>query len=627
MEDNKVVKKREEINLEDKWKLEKIYANEDAWEKDFNILKKESPKLREFAGKLNDKEEILKYLELNEKVSRLGETLYVYAHMKSDEDTSNQKYQSYMNKIDAFMAEFASYGAFFVPEILALPDEFIKDLIKNDERFKIYEFMLMDILKEKPHILTKEMEELLALASDCLDAPSSIHNMLTNADMSFGNIKDEDGDEVELTEGNYSSFIKSKDRSVREAAFKRLFGEYKKFDNTLATTLTSSVKSFNFSARVRKYESPIEASLSPNDIPVSVYENAIKTINDNLSSLHRYVKIKKKLLGLEQMHMYDLYVPIIEVEKEKISFDEGVKIANEGLKPLGEEYLNLFNEGINSGWIDKYENKGKRGGAYSWGGYDTMPYVLLNYHNELNDVSTLVHEMGHSLHSYYSRKTQPYYYAGYTLFCAEVASTTNEALLIHYLIEKEQDKKKKLYLINQELEQIRTTVFRQLMFAEFELYTHNALNAGEALTAADYSAKWHELNANYFGPDMVVDEDIDMEWARIPHFYSDFYVYQYATGYAAASAFANAILEGKENAVEKYKGFLKAGGSKYPIDILKDAGVDMTTSEPLEATIHRFNEVLDRLEEFELENFNDIKRGSYRVPFLLLFVIKIYSQY
>ena len=598
MEDNKVVKKREEINLEDKWKLEKIYANEDAWEKDFNILKKESPKLREFAGKLNDKEEILKYLELNEKVSRLGETLYVYAHMKSDEDTSNQKYQSYMNKIDAFMAEFASYGAFFVPEILALPDEFIKDLIKNDERFKIYEFMLMDILKEKPHILTKKMEELLALASDCLDAPSSIHNMLTNADMTFGNIKDEDGDEVELTEGNYSSFIKSKDRSVREAAFKRLFGEYKKFDNTLATTLTSSVKSFNFSARVRKYESPIEASLSPNDIPVSVYENAIKTINDNLSSLHRYVKIKKKLLGLEQMHMYDLYVPIIEVEKEKISFDEGVKLANEGLKPLGEEYLNLFNEGINSGWIDKYENKGKRGGAYSWGGYDTMPYVLLNYHNELNDVSTLVHEMGHSLHSYYSRKTQPYYYAGYTLFCAEVASTTNEALLIHYLIEKEQDKKKKLYLINQELEQIRTTVFRQLMFAEFELYTHNALNAGEALTAADYSAKWHELNANYFGPDMVVDEDIDMEWARIPHFYSDFYVYQYATGYAAASAFANAILEGKENAVEKYKGFLKAGGSKYPIDILKDAGVDMTTSEPLEATIHRFNELLDMLEEF-----------------------------
>ena len=598
MENNKTIKKREEIKSEDKWKLEKVYANEDACEKDFNLLKEESPKLKEFAGKLNDKEEILKYLELNEKVSRLGEVLYVYAHMKSDEDTSNQKYQAYMNKIDAFMAEFASYGAFFVPEILSLPDGFIEELIKTDERFKFYEFMLMDILKEKPHILTKDMEELLALASDCLDAPSSIHNMLTNADMSFGDIKDEDGDEVELTEGNYSSFIKSKDRKVREAAFNRLFAEYKRFDNTLATTLTSSVKSFNFSARVRKYSSPLEASLAPNDIPVSVYENAIKTINNNLSSLHKYVSIKKKLLGLDEMHMYDLYVPIIEIEKQNIPFDEGVKIANEALQPLGEEYLNLFNEGINSGWIDKYENKGKRGGAYSWGGYDTMPYVLLNYHNELNDVSTLVHEMGHSLHSYYSRKNQPYYYSGYTLFCAEVASTTNEALLIHYLIEKEQDKKKKLYLINQELEQIRTTVFRQLMFAEFELYTHNALNEGEALTAADYSAKWHELNVKYFGPDMVVDEAIDMEWARIPHFYSDFYVYQYATGYAAASSFANAILEGKENAVEKYKGFLKAGGSKYPIDILKDAGVDMTTPAPLEATIHRFNELLSMLEEF-----------------------------
>lgn len=597
MDDNKILKKREEISIEDKWKLDKIYSSQEAWEKDFEVLKEESPKLKEFAGKLNDKEEILKYLELNEKVSRLGETIYVYAHMKSDEDTGNQKYQGYMNKIDTFMAEFASYGAFFVPEILSLPDGFITDLINNDERFKLYEFMLKDILKEKPHILTKDMEELLALASDCLDAPSSIHSMLTNADMTFGNIKDEDGDEVELTEGNYSGFIKSKDRRIREEAFKTLFGEYKKYENTLATTLTSSVKGFNFSARVRKYNSPLEASLAPNDIPVSVYENAIKTIDNNLSSLHRYIRLKKKLLGLDEMHMYDLYVPAIEAESQKISFEEGVSLANEGLKPLGEEYLSVFNEGINSGWIDKYENKGKRGGAYSWGGYDTMPYVLLNYHYQLNDVSTLVHEMGHSLHSYYSRKYQPYYYAGYTLFCAEVASTTNEALLIHYLIEKEQDKKKKLYLINQELEQIRTTVFRQLMFAEFELYTHNALNNGEALTAADYSSKWSEINKKYFGPDMIVDEEINMEWSRIPHFYSDFYVYQYATGYAAASAFANAILEGKENAVEKYKGFLKAGGSKYPIDILKDAGVDMTTSAPLEATIHRFNELLDMLEE------------------------------
>ena len=594
--DSKTLKKREEISEEYKWKLNKIFSTDEEWEKEFEVLKQESPKLQEFSGKLNDKEEILKYFEFNEKISREGEKLYVYAHMKCDEDTSNQKYQGMMNKIDAFMAEFASYGAFFVPEILSLKDGFIEDLIKNDDRFKQYEFLLLDILKEKPHILTKEMEQLLALASDCLDAPSSIHNMLTNADMKFGKIKDEDGDLIELTEGNYSSFIKSKDRTVRKEAFEELFNQYKKLENTFATTLSSSIKSFNFSSKVRNYATPLNASLDPLSIPVSVYENAIKTLNDNMESLHRYVRIKKKLLGLDEIHMYDLYVPVIEIPKENVPYEEAINIANKALKPLGEEYLSIFNQGIKDGWIDIYQNKGKRGGAYSWGGYDTMPYVLLNYNNELNDVSTFVHEMGHSLHSYYSRKNQSYYYAGYSLFCAEVASTTNESLLIHYLIDIEKDPKKKLYLINQELEQIRTTVFRQLMFAEFELYTHNELFNGNSLTAEDYNAKWLELNKKYFGPDMVVDEDIAIEWARIPHFYTDYYVYQYATGYAAASAFSKSILEGKEGAVDKYKGFLKMGGSKYPIDILKIAGVDMTTSAPLEATIARFNELLDMLE-------------------------------
>jgi oligoendopeptidase F len=441
------------------------------------------------------------------------------------------------------------------------------------------------------------MEELLAAASDCLDAPAAIHNILTNADMTFGKIKDEEGKEVELTEGNYSSFIKSKNKVVRKDAFLKLFGEYDKLKNTLATSLTASIKTYNFSSRVRKYNSALESSLNPNNIPVEVYKNAVKVINDNLDSLHRYVKIKKKLLGLEEIHMYDLYVPVIELPKEKIEFNAGVDIVLEALKPLGKEYLEIFNSGINDGWIDIYENKGKKGGAYSWGAYDTMPYVLLNYNNELNDVSTLAHEMGHSIHSYYSRKEQAYYYANYTLFCAEVASTTNESLLIHYLIEKEKDEKKKLYLINQELEQIRTTVFRQLMFAEFELYTHETLEQGMPLTAEDYNKVWHDLNVKYFGNEMIVDKEIDVEWSRIPHFYSDFYVYQYATGYAAASAFSKSILEGKENAVEKYKGFLKAGGSDYPINILKNAGVDMTTNGPIEATIKRFNELLDMIEK------------------------------
>ncbi|GEA29332.1 oligoendopeptidase F [Clostridium diolis] len=590
------LKKREEIEDKFKWKVDKIYKSIEDWEKDFEDVKNEAVKLKDFSGKLVNGEAILDYLKFNEKVSRKAENLFIYAHLKCDEDTSNTTYQSLMSKVDIYMAELASYTAFFVPEILSLDDSFIKSEINRLDGLKQFEFLIEDILKEKPHILSKEMEELLAAASDCLDAPSAIHNILTNADMTFGKIEDEDGNEVELTEGNYSSFIRGKNREVRKAAFERLFGEYDKLKNTLATSLSASIKTFNFSSRVRKYNNALEASLKPNNIPLEVYKNAIKVINNNLDSLHRYVKIKKKLLGLDEIHMYDLYVPVIEIPKEKIEFNDGVNIVLKALSPLGTEYLDIFKSGVNNGWIDIYENKGKRGGAYSWGGYDTMPYVLLNYNNELGDVSTLAHEMGHSIHSYYSRKEQTYYYANYTLFCAEVASTTNESLLIHYLIENEKDEKKKLYLINQELEQIRTTVFRQLMFAEFELYTHETLEKGIPLTAEDYNKAWHDLNVKYFGNEIVIDKEVDVEWSRIPHFYSDFYVYQYATGYAAASAFSKAILDGKENAVEKYKGFLKSGGSDYPINILRNAGVDMTTDAPIEATIKRFNELLDMID-------------------------------
>jgi len=597
MSDLKVLKKREEIDDRYKWKIDKIFATDGEWEEAFKKLQKEAPSLKKFEGKLNNEENIKAFLDKYVELGILAETIYVYAHLKCDEDTSNSKYQTMMNKVDAYMAEYASYTAYFVPEILSQDEEFIRNIIINTESLKLYKFMFEGILKEKPHILSKAEEELLASVSDCLEAPSAIHNMLSNADMKFGNIIDEDGEEVELTEGNYSAFIKSKNRKVRRDAFETLFNRYKDLENTFATTLSSSIKNFNFGAKVRKYNSALEASLKPNDIPVEVYKNAVKTIDENLKSLHRYVSLKKKLLGLDEMHMYDLYVPVIEIPKEHIEFDKAVEMVVEGLNPLGNEYLDIFKSGVEEGWIDIYQNKGKRGGAYSWGGYETLPYVLLNYNYELNDVSTLAHEMGHSIHSYYSRKEQPYIYAGYTLFCAEVASTTNEALLIHHLINKEEDKRKKLYLINQELEQIRTTVFRQLMFAEFELYTHESLEKGIPLTAEDYNKAWHELNVKYFGPEMVVDNDIDIEWARIPHFYSDFYVYQYATGYAAASAFAKAILDGEENAVPKYIDFLKSGGSDYPIDILKKAGVDMTTSKPLEATIERFNELLDMLDK------------------------------
>lgn len=597
MSEVKKLRIRDEIPESDKWRIDKIYETPAKWNEELNKLKEEAPKLKDFEGKLGNKEDLKAFLLLNEKLSRKLGKLYVYAHMRSHEDTSNPEMQSLVNKIDPYSAEFSSYTAYFVPEILSLKEGTIENFINEDKDLKQYKIYFEMILNEKPHILSKEVESVLASVSDCLGAPESIYSMLTNSDMTFGEIVDESSRKVELTEGNYISFIKSKDRKVREAAFKLLFGTYKKYENTLATSLTSSIKNFVFESKTRKYNSSLEASLKPNNIPVEVYYNALKTVDENMDALHRYVRIKKKLLNLEEIHMYDLYVPVIECKKEHLEYKDAISLVEEGLKPLGKEYLDIFNEGINEGWIDVYENKGKRSGAYSWGSYDTMPYVLLNYNYELNDASTLAHEMGHSIHSYYTRKTQPYIYGDYSLFCAEVASTTNEILLIHHLIEKETDKNKKLYLINQELEQIRTTVFRQLMFAEFELKTHEAIENGESLTSEVLCKMWKDINIKYFGEDMNVDEEISIEWARILHFYSDFYVYQYATGYAAASSFANSILSKGEEAVEKYKGFLKAGGSMYPIDTLKMAGVDMTTSKPLKDTLDRFNELLDMLEE------------------------------
>lgn len=597
MAEVKKIKTREEIPQEYKWKVDKIYENVEQWEKDFENLKSIVPEISNYVGKLGEGKHLLEYLKLDEKVSRLAGKLAVYAHLKSDENTANSTYQALRDKIFTYIAEIGSAQAFFIPEILSLPDGDVEKELETTPELKMYDFLLRDILRKKPHVLTKEKEELMAAVSDCLNAPDRIFSMLSDADMTFKIIKDEEGNDIELTESNYGSFIQSRDRRVRKDAFKGLFDTYNKYKNTFAASLTSSIKNFIFISKTRNYACALECSLKPNNIPLEVYYNTVDTINKNLNSLHRYVKIKKKLLGLDEIHMYDLYVPIIDTPKENIEFEKAVETVKEGLKPLGDEYISIFEEGIKEGWIDIYPNKGKRGGAYSSGDYDTMPYVLLNYDFKLNDVSTLAHEMGHSIHSYYSRKNQPYIYSDYSLFVAEVASTTNESLLINYLIDKEQDKNKKLYLINQQLEQIRTTVFRQVMFAEFEKITHESIEKGNPLTSEDLSKIWHDLNVKYFGEDMIVDEEIDIEWARIPHFYRDFYVYQYATGYAAANSFAKEILEKGESAVSSYKGFLKSGSSDYPINVLKKAGVDMTTPKPLEDTIKRFNELLDMLEQ------------------------------
>jgi len=591
------LKTRDEIDSACKWKVENLYKTSMLWEEDFEILKTKAPKMLRFSGKLDSAENLLSFLENNVEIERLLDKLLVYAHLRGDEDTAKAEFQVLKNKIDAYGAEVSSFTAFFIPELLSLSEGAVDEAINKLPGLKVYEFYLKDILDQKAHTLSAEGEKLLASVSDCLNAPGNIFSMLTDADMTFPNIKDEKGNEVEFTEGNYSSFIKSKDRRVRKDAFETLFGTYKGFSNTLTTALTSSIKNFIFNSKTRNYASALESSLKPNNIPVEVYQNVVDTINNNLSSLHKYVSLKKKLLGLDEIHMYDLYVPIVEAEEDHIKYEDAVSIALEGIKPLGQEYLDIFKEGINEGWVDVFQNKGKRSGAYSWGCYDSMPYVLLNYNYQLNDVSTLAHEMGHSIHSYYSRKNQPYIYSGYELFCAEVASITNECLLIDYLIKNETDKKKRLFLINQQLEGIRTTVFRQCMFAEFEKITHEKIEQGCPLAPEDMCRIYHDLNVKYFGEDMVVDEGIDMEWARIPHFYNDFYVYQYTTGFAAANSFSKMITYEGESAVERYIGFLKSGGSDYPINILKKAGVDMSTPKPLEDTIRRFDELLEMLEK------------------------------
>jgi len=425
MEGSKKLLKRSEIPDTAKWDVNKIFASDDKWEEAFKVAKEEAKKLSEYQGKLKEANMLLEFLKLDEKISRDVEKIMMYAFLKSDEDTKNTTYQGIKGRVNSYVAELQGSTAFFVPEILSFEDDFVEKVIKENKELELYRFYLERIMSKKPHILTKEKEELLASASELFDAPHSIYSIFANADLKFPKIKNEENEEMQLTEAMYSQFIKSKDRNVRENAFRSLFKTYGEFRNTIATSLVSSIKTWNFNAKIRSYSNAIESALAPNNIPVSVYDNTIEAINKNLPLLHRYVKLKKKMLKLDEIHMYDLYVPVIDTPKEHIEFKEAVTIANEALKPLGDEYLSIFNSGIENSWIDIYPNEGKRSGAYSWGCYDTMPYVLLNYTYELNDVSTFVHEMGHSIHSYYSRKSQPYIYSDYVIFCAEVASTTN----------------------------------------------------------------------------------------------------------------------------------------------------------------------------------------------------------
>ncbi|WP_195695349.1 oligoendopeptidase F [Priestia megaterium] len=588
---------RSEIKVEDTWKLEDIFASDDAWEKEFEEVKALIPQMEKFKGKLGESAQTLyDALQEQDELTMRVSKLYTYAHMRYDQDTTNSFYQGLNDRIKTLYTQIASALSYVTPEILSIEESKIKQYMAEHKELKLYAHALDEITRERPHILSESEEALLAQASEVLGSSSNTFGMLNNADLEFPSIKDENGEEVEITHGRYIRFLESSARRVREEAFKAVYETYGKFKNTFASTLSGTVKKDNFSARVRHYNSARHSALSTNNIPEEVYDNLVKTVNDNLHLLHRYIDLRKKVLGIEELHMYDLYTPLVKDVKMEVTYEEAKDYILKGLKPLGEDYLNVLKEGFENRWVDVHENKGKRSGAYSSGTYGTNPYILMNWQDNVNNLFTLAHEFGHSVHSYYTRKTQPYPYGDYSIFVAEVASTCNEALLNDYLLKTIDDEKQRLYLLNHYLEGFRGTVFRQTMFAEFEHDVHVRAQNGEPLTPELLTKLYYDLNKKYFGDNLVIDEEIGLEWARIPHFYYNYYVYQYATGFSAAAALSKQILEEGDAAVERYVGFLKSGSSDYPIEVLKKAGVDMTTSQPIEEALAVFEEKLTEME-------------------------------
>ncbi|MFC5471696.1 oligoendopeptidase F [Cohnella suwonensis] len=590
------VTKRSEVPNEYRWKLEDLYPNQAAWDAEFKKVKQLAGEIAGYQGKLKDAASIARCFALDDDVSLLTERLYVFANMRHHEDTAEPSYQALSEKSKKLSVEVGEATSFITPEILSLSEEQLTGLIAEPDLAK-YKRTLEEMLRQKPHVLSKNEESLLAQVGNVSQAPSTIFGMLNNADLKFPKVKNEKGEEVELTHGRYIQFLESKDRNVRREAFKAMYDTYAKWKNTLASTLSANVTKNLFYSKARKYPSTLEMSLFGDNIPQSVYDNLISTIHEFLPLMHRYMDLRKKLLKLDELHMYDLFAPLVEEFDMEIAYEQAKEKVYDSLTPLGEDYRKVLKEGFDSGWIDIYENEGKRSGAYSWGAFGTHPYVLLNHNDNLNSMFTLTHEMGHALHSYYSDHNNEYRDAQYTIFLAEVASTLNEALLMDYLLKRSTDPKEKMYLLTYYADQFRTTVFRQTMFAEFEKIIHEKAEQGEALTPQELSEIYYGLNVKYYGDGMVVDKDIEMEWARIPHFYNSFYVYKYATGFSAATSFSKQILDEGEPAVERYLGFLKSGGKDYSINILKKAGVDMSTPEPIRQAMSVFKGLIEQMEQ------------------------------
>lgn len=597
MSETKQLPNRSELNEASTWDLTLIFPSDEAFDEAFNQLSDELTHAANYQGTLNrGSKEFLEAIEYILSIYRQTEKLYVYSHLKNDQDTGNTTYQALYARASALAAKSSEAISWFDPELLTLSNDTIKAYFEEEKGLEIYKHFIHQITDNREHTLSEKEEALLAGASEILSASGETFSVLNNADLVFPVVTDDAGDKVQLSSGLYGQLLESTNREVRKEAFEALYSVYEQFRNTFASTLSTHVKKHNFNANIRNYSSAREAALSANHIPESVYDTLLDVVHENLPLLHRYVELRKKLLNVSDLHMYDMYTPILGDAPIRYTYEEAKDKSLEGLTPLGEDYLSIVKEAYGNRWIDVVENKGKRSGAYSSGSYDTKPYILLNWHDSLNHLYTLVHEMGHSVHSHYTRSTQPFVYGDYSIFLAEIASTTNENLLTEHLLQTEKDPKVRAFVLNHYLDGVKGTVFRQSQFAEFEHFIHVEDAKGTPLTSDYLSEYYADLNAKYYGEAVERDPEIAYEWSRIPHFYYNYYVYQYATGFSAATALADKIIKKEEGALERYINFLKAGSSDYPIDVMKKAGVDMTKPDYIEETMTVFEDRLNELE-------------------------------
>ncbi len=587
---------RKDVKTEYKWSLEDIFATDGEWETAFAAFGKSAGSIAAFAGKLADRDKLIDCLKKSDELDLEAERLYVYCNMRRDENASVEKYVDMCDRMDGVMAKYQSECAFVAPELSSFSDERLDGLIADPE-FADFSELFKEIRRKKAHILGEKEEKILAEASPAMGSFREIFGKIDYIDLDLPKIKDENGKRVKLTQGKYSACLNSQDAGVRKRAFTGLYKAYEALINTLTATYAGSVKADNFYATARGYKSALDKAMSGENVPEAVYKNLIAAVEKNVPALHRYVALRKEILGLDKLHMYDMYVPLTAETSEKYDFETAFSTVCEALSPLGSEYAELLRRAKTERWMDVYETENKRSGAYSWGCYGTHPYVLLNHEGTLHDVFTIAHELGHAMHSHYSNAALPHTKAGYAIFVAEVASTVNEVLTLKYLLGKATDSATRKYLLGYYLDMFRTTLFRQTMFAQFELIAHERAQNGMALTPKSLSDEYYKLNKKYYGPSVTHDRAIRFEWARIPHFYTAFYVYKYATGITAAVNIARDVLTGGEEALGRYKRFLSAGGSDSPYEILKAAGVDLATEKPFEIAMTEFSETLAALEK------------------------------